>query len=106
MTKSVSQNIADDELAVRVIRRSAASRGLIEIRFSCCDSQFTVFMNRSRFPSIPRYAFAAKSESPMAATRVSAFGGSSGLSAELDAGAGSGFSGDGAGTAVATAMET
>ena len=47
------------------------------IRFSCCASQFTVFMNRSRLPSTPRYALAAKSESPIAATRVSGFGASS-----------------------------
>ena len=54
MTTIDSQNMPADVLAVSVIRRSAASRGRIAIRLSCCDSQFTVFMNRSRLPSIPR----------------------------------------------------
>ena len=53
MKTIVIQNMAVDVLAVSVIRRSAASRGLMAIRFSCCDNQFTVFMNRSRLPSMP-----------------------------------------------------
>ena len=36
--------------AVSVRRRSSASFGRIEIRFSCCDSQPIVFMKRSRLP--------------------------------------------------------
>src|SRR5689334_14243608 len=60
--------------AVIVTRRSSASFGRIAIRFSCCDNQPTVFMNRSRLPCMPRPAFPAKSESPKTATRVSGLG--------------------------------
>ena len=65
-------------VAVSVMRRSSASLGRIEIRFSCCDSQPTMFMKRSRLPWIPSPEFAAKSESPMTTTRVSGFGASGG----------------------------
>ena len=34
------------------------------IRFSCCDSQPTMFMNRSRLPWMPSTPLVAKSESP------------------------------------------
>mgnify|MGYP003694443673 CR=1 FL=1 len=41
-------------------QRDAADRrrsfGRIEIRFSCCDSQPTMFMNRSRLPWMPSAA--------------------------------------------------
>ncbi len=63
-------------VAVSVRRRSSASFGRIEIRFSCCDSQPTVFMNRSRLPWMPSAPLAAKSESPITTTRVSGFGAS------------------------------
>src|SRR5262245_31676016 len=103
----VSQNMNDEALAVSVRRRSDASRGLIEIRLSFCDSQLIVFMNRSRLPSIPRYAFSAKSESPIATTRVSGFDADSvDASVVFAAGFASGFSAAGAGVAVATAIET
>ena len=62
--------------ALRVRRRSSGSRGRMEIRFSCCASQLTVLRNRSRLPCTPSQPFEAKSESPMAATRVSGFGAS------------------------------
>ena len=55
------------------MRRSSASFGRIEIRFSCCDSQPSVFMKRSRLPWMPSPALAAKSESPNTTTRVSGF---------------------------------
>src|SRR5215216_4917688 len=67
------QPTALDCVAVNVTRRSDGSFARMAIRFSCCASQLTVFMNRSRLPSIPRYALAAKSESPTAASRVSGF---------------------------------
>src|SRR5437016_5350314 len=47
--------------------------GRMAMRFSCCDSHPTVFMNRSRLPWMPRPALAAKSESPNTTTRVSPF---------------------------------
>ena len=62
--------------AVIVTRRSSGSFGRMEIRFSCCDSQPIVFMNRSRLPGMPSAAFEAKSESPNTTTRVSGFGAS------------------------------
>src|SRR5581483_406551 len=63
-------------VAVSVTRRSSGSFARIEIRFSCCESQPTMFMNRSRLPWMPSAEFDAKSESPMTATRVSGFGAS------------------------------
>ena len=54
-----------------VSRRSAGSRGRIEIRFSCCASQLTVFMNRLTLPGTPASWLVTNSESPIAAMRVS-----------------------------------
>src|SRR3954452_7120446 len=71
-----SQKMFDSCVAVSVMRRSSGSFGRIEIRLSCCDSQPIVFMNRSRLPGTPSVPLAAKSESPIIATRVSGFGAS------------------------------
>ena len=73
---------------VRVTRRSLASFGRMEIRFSCCASQLIAFMNRSRFPGTPIAALEAKSESPMPNTRVSGFGASAAGGVLLPDGAG------------------
>src|SRR5437763_16428130 len=73
---SDSQKMFDSCVAVSIMRRSSASFGRIEIRLSCCDSQPIVFMNRSRLPGTPSVLLAAKSESPITATRVSGFGAS------------------------------
>ena len=79
MTNTVSQKMRSCWSAVSVIRRSSGSRGRIEIRFSCCASQFTAFMNRSRLPWMPSQPFEAKSESPNTTMRVSGLLVSSGL---------------------------
>src|SRR4051812_8533278 len=71
-----SQKMFDSCVAVSVMRRSSGSFGRIEIRLSCCDSQPIVFMNRSRLPGTPSVPLAAKSESPITATRVSGLGAS------------------------------
>ena len=55
-------------------------------------------MNRSRLPAVPRNPFDAKSESPIATTRVSGFFGSSSFAASTWF---SGFGGAGASGAVA-----
>src|SRR6266446_3390915 len=80
--------------AVIVTRRSSGSLGRIEIRFSCCESQPIVFMNKSRLPGMPSADFDAKSESPNTTIRVSGLG--------AFASPGFGASDDGADTAAAT----
>ena len=65
--------------------------------FSCPASQFRAFMNRSRLPTVPRNPFDAKSESPIATTRVSGFFGSSSFVASTWF---SGLGGEGASGAV------
>ncbi len=65
---------------VSVSRLSPASFGRMAIRFSCCESQPTMFMKKSRLPEMLIATLDAKSESPITTTRVSGGLVSAGLS--------------------------
>ena len=59
ISRTVSQKMKRSCPAVSVMRRSSGLRGRTEIRFSCCASQFTMFMNMSRLPAVPTTELAA-----------------------------------------------